>query len=445
MTSDSRVPRDTRERVHVVVAGHVDHGKSTMIGRLLADSNALPEGKLAHVRRTCERLSRPFEYAFLLDALREEQAQGITIDAARVFFSSDTREYVLFDTPGHTEFLRNMMTGASHATAAFLVVDVEEGIRESSRRHACVLSMLGFRHVVIVVNKMDRAKYDRARFDTVVEECRRALQDFAITPSGFIPISGLNGDNVVHRMEALPWYEGPTVLDAMDAFPTESIEIDRPFRMPVQGVYKFGAHGDQRRIVAGRISSGRLASGDALVFYPSGQYSHVKRIEDDGFVDRGAASAGHACGFTLEDELFVQRGELAVRIGEPTPAVGKILEVTFIWLGRRALALGEELTLRHGPARVRVRVELIRRVVDMANTAFRENEARIQRHEVAECVLRASHDIAVDDQCDTPTAAPFVLVRDYEIEGGGIVRGVFRGEYDSAVRGSPSASATTGA
>ncbi|MEO5588386.1 MAG: GTP-binding protein, partial [Gemmatimonadaceae bacterium] len=199
----------------IVVTGHVDHGKSTIVGRLLVDTRSLPLGKLEAVRANCERNARPFEYAFLLDALKDEQSQGITIDSARVFFKSAKRHYIIIDAPGHIEFLKNMVTGAARAQAALLVIDAHEGIKENSRRHGYLLSMLGIRQIAVIVNKMDLVGFDPKVFDSIRAEFGAFLKQVDIEPSGYIPVSGLHGDNIVDRSKALGWYHGLTVLEAL--------------------------------------------------------------------------------------------------------------------------------------------------------------------------------------------------------------------------------------
>ena len=185
-----------REDMNIVIVGHVDHGKSTLIGRLLADTGTLPQGKLEQVKETCRRNSKPFEYAFLLDALKDERSQGITIDTARSFFKTDKRKYIIIDAPGHIEFLKNMITGASRAEAALLVIDAKEGIRENSRRHGYMLSMLGISQIVVLVNKMDLVDYDKKIYDDIVSEYSEFLNKINITPMMFIPISAMQGDNI---------------------------------------------------------------------------------------------------------------------------------------------------------------------------------------------------------------------------------------------------------
>ena len=200
-----------REQINIVIVGHVDHGKSTVIGRLLADTSSLPEGKLEDVKALCARNAKPFEYAFLLDALKDERAQGITIDSARCFFKTKKRDYIVIDAPGHIEFLKNMVTGAARAEAALLVIAADEGIRENSKRHGYLVSMLGIRQVVVLVNKMDLVGYDRDIYDALSSEYTAFLSKLHVNPISYIPVSARDGENLVTRSEQMPWYEGMRV------------------------------------------------------------------------------------------------------------------------------------------------------------------------------------------------------------------------------------------
>jgi bifunctional enzyme CysN/CysC len=410
------------QRMNIVIVGHVDHGKSTVIGRLLADTHSLPEGKLEQVRAQCELNSKPFEYAFLLDALKDEQAQGITIDAARVFFKSRRRSYLILDAPGHIEFLKNMITGAARAEAALLVIDAAEGVQENSRRHGYMVSLLGVKQLAVVVNKMDLVSWDRAVYDRIVGEYGAFLDQVGIRPAGFIPVSGRGGDNIADRSANLPWYQGPTVLDALDAFRTEPAPVERPFRMPIQDVYKFTKQGDDRRIVAGTIDSGAIRVGDAVIFYPSGKKSRVRSIEAFNRQVQSRAEAGSAVGFTLQEQIYITRGEIATLEHEPRPQVTTRLRVSLFWLGKEPMVKRKEYLLKLGTARVTFRVEDVLRVMDASTLGTTEQRNAVQRHDVAECVLKLDRAIACDLAEDVPATSRFVIVDDFEIRGGGIVR-----------------------
>jgi len=408
--------------MQIVIGGHVDHGKSTVVGRLLADSGSLPEGKLEQVRALCERTSKPFEYAFLLDALKDEQAQGITIDAARVFFRTARRHYIIIDAPGHIEFLKNLVTGASRAEAALLVIDAREGVQENSRRHGYMMSMLGIRQVAVVVNKMDLAGYDRDHFTGLARDYGEFLGRIGVHPASFIPAAGREGENIVSRSRAMPWYEGPTVLEALDRFESAGPALDRPFRMAVQDVYKFTAQGDDRRIVAGTVETGVVRVGDDLVFYPSGKKGRVRTIEAFHRPQPVEARAGEATGFTLHEQIYVSRGEIVARAAEPRPEVTTRLRVSLFWLGRRPLVKKRDYVLKLGSARVACRLEAVHRVVDASTLDASESREKVERHEVAECSLSLNRAVACDTADALPGTSRFVLVDDYEIQGGGIIR-----------------------
>ncbi|MBI2442249.1 MAG: 50S ribosome-binding GTPase, partial [Lentisphaerae bacterium] len=242
------------EQMSIVMAGHVDHGKSTIIGRLLVETDALPKGKLEAVRALCRRNAKPFEYAFLLDALKDEQAQGITIDTARCFFKTAKRHYVLIDAPGHVEFLKNMITGAARAEAALLVIDAKAGIQENTKRHGYMLSMLGLRQLAVLVNKMDLVEYRQAPFVEIVAKYTQFLELLQIKPVSFIPVSGTEGVNIAAPAAQTAWYKGPTVLEQIDRFQMKKLPEKLPFRFPVQDIYKFTEQGDERRILAGTVA-----------------------------------------------------------------------------------------------------------------------------------------------------------------------------------------------
>ncbi len=409
------------ENMNIVIVGHVDHGKSTVIGRLMADTNSLPDGKLEQVKENCRRTSRPFEYAFLLDALKDEQSQGITIDSARVFFKTEKRHYIIIDAPGHIEFLKNMVTGAARAEAALLVIDAAEGVQENSRRHGYLLAMLGISQIAVLVNKMDLVDYDRETFEKIRKEYSEFLKEIGVDEAVFIPVSGMEGDNVASPMEGMPWYSGQTVLDILDSFEKISPPDDREFRMPVQGVYKFTNFGDSRRIIAGSVETGRLNAGDEVIFYPSGKRSRVKSIERFNADPGVSTGAGWATGFTLEEQIYVIRGEMAARRGEVQPETTTRVRVNLFWLGRDPLVKEKEYLLKLGSSRVPVYLEEIVMVLDASNLDTRQKE-EVERHDVAECILRTTRPLAFDLAEKNAATGRFVLVDNYEIWGGGIIR-----------------------
>jgi bifunctional enzyme CysN/CysC len=427
-------PAEVEARMGIVIVGHVDHGKSTIIGRLLADTGTLPDGKLEQIKDLCARTSKPFEYAFLLDALKDERAQGITIDAARVFFRTPKRRYLILDAPGHVEFLKNMVTGAARAEAALLVLDAGEGIQENTRRHAYLLSMLGVRQIAVVVNKMDLVGCRQDAFDAFARELGAFLATIDMTPAAIIPVIGREGDNLAMRSATMSWYTGPTVLEALDAFRSQGEAVEGPFRMPVQAVFKFTNDGDDRRIVAGTIDSGRVRVGDEVVFHPSGKRTRVKSLEAFNRVASSVAGAGESTGFTLAQQIYVTRGELATLAHEPQPVTATRIRASIFWLGARPLEVGRHYALKLGTARVSVHLEHIERVLDASTLESVTGRTSVVRNEVADCVLKLRQPIAFDRASELAATSRFVLVDNFSISGGGVVREALRATEGQARR-----------
>ncbi|HOO25584.1 MAG TPA: GTP-binding protein, partial [Clostridiales bacterium] len=408
--------------MNIVIVGHVDHGKSTVIGRLLADTNSLPEGKLEAVRELCRRTSKPFEYAFLLDALKDERSQGITIDTARSFFKSEKRKYIIIDAPGHIEFLKNMITGASRADAALLVIDAKEGIQENSRRHGYMLSMLGIKQVAVLVNKLDLINEVKrqAVFEKIVKEYGAFLEQVGLVPTCYIPISATQGINIAKNTNILPWYKGPGVLEALDAFEEVLPPTDLSFRMWVQDVYKFTAQNDDRRIIAGTVSCGCLKVGDELIFLPSGKKTRVKSIEAFNEPTQTFACAGKATGFCMTEQIYVKRGELISIVGDDSPLIGNRFKASVFWLGKEKLSKDKAYKLKIGSAQVGCVLEKVDGVLN-ASTLEGIEQDFVDRHEVASCVFRLDRSVAFDLAGKFQDSVRFVIVDGYEISGGGII------------------------
>ncbi len=418
-----------KEDMNIVIVGHVDHGKSTIIGRLLYDTGALPIGKLEQIKTNCLKNSKPFEYAFLLDALKDEQEQGITIDSARCFFNSSHRKYMIIDAPGHKEFLKNMVTGASIAEAAILVIDANEGIKENSKRHCYMLSILGIRNVTVVINKMDLVDFKQSVFDNIVSEYTSFLNKIDVNPTGFIPVSGYYGDNVVKASENMLWYSGKTILEALDAYPKSKSLRDKPFRMYVQGIYKFTENGDQRIIIAGTIETGTITTDDEVTFLPSEKKSKVSTIEAFNEEEKQTVSAGIATGFTLDEQIYVRRGELATLSHEANCQVSNSIRAKIFWLGNNPLKKHKDYYLKIGTEKVKVRVAAIIKILDLSDLEIK-NSDQIEKFDVAECILEGQKTFAFDLFEDNPQTSRFVIVDDYQISGGGIITQSLPIEYN---------------
>ena len=405
--------RQIRERLPIVIVGHVDHGKSTLVGRLFHDTGSLPEGRLEAIKEMSERRGMPFEWAFLTDALQGERDQGVTIDTSHVWFKTAKRDYVLIDAPGHKEFLRNMVTGAAQADAALLLIDAAEGVREQSRRHGYLLHLLGVSQVIVVVNKIDRVGYDRARIAEIETDYTRYLSELGVIPRFVIPISARDGDNMVERSQHTPWYDGPTIVEALDHFEPAAAPPDLPLRIPVQDVYKF----DDRRIIAGRIEAGILRPGDEVLFSPSNKTARVETLETWNGPSPIEATAGDSVGVTLDEQLFVERGDVISHI-ERAPVESDVFRARLFWLPREAMKVGDRYTLKLHTSEVPVTVQSIEKVID-STSLDSESAAQVPQNGVAEVVLRTDRLLALDSYGTCPTTGRFVLVHDYRIVGGG--------------------------
>ncbi|MGB8275903.1 MAG: adenylyl-sulfate kinase [Alphaproteobacteria bacterium] len=400
----------------IVIVGHVDHGKSTLVGRLFHDTGSLPEGKLEAIQAMCTRRGMPFEWAFLMDALKSERDQGITIDTAQIWFNTDKRKYVLIDAPGHKEFLKNMVSGAASADAAILVIDALEGVREQSRRHGYLLHLLGVRQVTVAVNKMDLVGYAADRFESVAGEIRAYLGEIGVTPTHVIPVSAREGDGIVYRSAHMPWYTGPSLVEALDGFAAPISPVDLPLRFPVQDVYKF----DERRIIAGRIETGQIRVGDTLLFSPANKTARVVSIEEWNVpVPTIVAGPGRSVGVTLDEQIFVERGAVASHPDNP-PIETNVFRARLFWLGRKALKPGNRYTLKLATARHLVEVQEIEKVIDTTDLSS-GLASEVPRSAVAEVVLRSRGMMALDEFSNSPRTGRFVLIEDYDIVGGGIV------------------------
>src|SRR3954451_11656904 len=417
----------TRPQVRIVIVGHVDHGKSTLVGRLLHETGSLPDGKLDMLKAVSARRGMPFEWSFLLDALQTERDQGITIDTTQIRFRTNSRDIVLIDAPGHAEFLRNMITGASQADGAVLIIDALEGVRDQTRRHGYLLHLLGIRQVAVVVNKMDRVDFSAARFREISAEISAHLSGLGVTPSAVIPVSARDGDGVAAHTQRIAWYRGPTVVEALDALeparPAETLAL----RLPVQAIYKF----DDRRIVAGRIESGSLSSGDEIVVMPAGKIAKIKSVESWPVtpVD-GSHGAGRSVGITLDRELFIERGDVIAHAGA-TPRDTRRIRARIFWLHDKPLAKGDQILIRLGTRESRAHVVAIEKAVDPGELSNAETKS-IARNHVGEIDISLAQPVAADPYSDNPRTGRLVIEVNGRIAGGGLVLSV-----NSGARGVP--------
>jgi bifunctional enzyme CysN/CysC len=424
MITASVIPR-AQEHLNIVIVGHVDHGKSTLLGRLYADTGSLPDGKLDKVRDICRRQGKEFEYAFLFDAFLEEQEQGITIDTARTFFKWEGRHYIIIDAPGHKEFLKNMVSGAARAEAALLVIDAYEGVKEQSKKHGYLLSLLGIRQVAVIVNKMDLVGYRLDVYERIEKEYRAFLARLRVTPGRFVPVSAKLGDNIAKPSAQMSWYSGPTVLETLGLFRKETARDRQPLRFPVQDVYKF----DARRVIAGRIATGKVRVGDRLIFSPSNKTAMVKTIEAFNVEPVPTeATAGQSTGITLDEQTFIMRGEIAAH-EDSVPLVSTTFRCNLFWMGKRPLETGKKYLLRLATREVECEVSTIHRIIDTTDLDARETKTAVGKNEVAELTIRTKAPIAFDLYGDFEATGRFVLVDQYDVAGGGILTEAVKDEH----------------
>lgn len=410
---------DVASRMNVVFVGHVDHGKSTTIGRLCYDTGTLSPDKMAEVERVSRELGRPTEFAFVMDHLEEERTGGLTIDTAQMFFRSASRHYVIIDAPGHKEFLKNMITGATQAEAALLVIDAAEGLREQSRRHAFLLSMFNVRSIVVVLNKMDLTGYSKARFEAVCGQMVEFLAALGLEPAFVVPISAAYGDNVVHRSNRMPWYDGPTVLEALDALEKRAAPIDRPLRFPIQDVYRI----DERNIIVGRVEAGTVRQGDTACVLPTGQSVQVLSVEELGRT-RFDAQAGESVGLTLEPSSGLRRGQV---LCDPydQPQCAARWGCSLFCMTDREVRRGEPLLVRLATQERPARVVQIMERIDASTLKVLEHDAALLAHaEVGKVILEADPPLIAEPFAATPEMGRFVLEMAEDVVGAGTVIGV---------------------
>ena len=391
--------------LRLVTAGSVDDGKSTLIGRLLYDTKQILVDQLEHIEETSKRRGDGYvNLALLTDGLRAEREQGITIDVAYRSFVTPRRRFQLADAPGHVQYTRNMVTGASTADVAIILLDARKGVVEQTRRHAYIAAILGIPHVVVAVNKMDLAGFSQERFREIEVDLRTLADRLAIEDEVAIPLSALRGDNVVERSEGMPWYEGPTLLEHL-----ETIEIagDRDLehrRFPVQWVIRpiSDEHHDFRGY-AGQVAGGVWRAGDEVVVLPSGRRTTVAAVEPE------VAVPGMSVKLQLEDDLDVSRGDM---LADPdaAPTVARELEATVCWMAEKPLEPRTRLAIKQTTRTARAIVDELVSVVDMHTLEDRPSPERLELNDIAKVRLRLSEPLAVDAYADNRTTGAFILI-----------------------------------
>jgi sulfate adenylyltransferase large subunit len=404
------------DTLKIVIVGMVDHGKSTFTGRLLYETGSLPDAKLEEIKKASQELGKEIEFAFLLDHLQEEREQEMTIDTAQIFFRTNKRRYVIIDAPGHVEFIKNMITGAAQADAAVLIVDASKGVEVQTKRHAVILGMLGINKVIVVINKMDLATYDKQKYDSLKKEVLAFLNTINITPEHVIPISAKKGDFVAEYTENMPWYEGPSVLDALDLLEGQQQDYEKPMVYPVQDTYYFG-----ERLLVGRVESGKLTKNDEIVVLPANKKTTVADIKVFE-KEKDAATAGECIALTLTDLFPMERGNIIAH-EQTRPFVTNSFHATIFWLAGSSTK-GEQLTLKCTTQETLCGIDSIMARYDSSTMNMILGE-ELKETEVGEVVIKTEKPLCVTHFTDVPELGRFVIVKGKDVVAGGIVTKAF--------------------
>ncbi|MEM3370372.1 MAG: GTP-binding protein [Candidatus Woesearchaeota archaeon] len=401
--------------INMVIVGHVDHGKSTLIGRLLFDTNSIPEDKLKELKRNCSELGQEMEFAFIADSLKEEIEYQFTMDTTQVFFKTKNRKYTIIDAPGHKELIKNMITGASQAEAGILIIDAKEGVKEQTKRHAYLLNFLGISQIIVVINKMDLVNYDKKRFEEVKSEILKFLNNITITPMSIIPITARDGDNIVRKSENMPWYDGNTLAEALDSFILPKKESNPSVRMVVQDVYDI----DNQQIIVGRLESGRLKVGDNVIIVPYNTETRVSQIHSF-LKQKYEVNSGESVGISIEPKTKIDRG--CVICNGAMPIISKEVTATIFWISETSLNLNEKILLRLGPQKTDCSITEIYEKIDSADLhIIKDDNSKINFLEICKVKISTSSPLIFDKFEEVQPMGRFVLVLNNKICGGGII------------------------
>lgn len=407
---------EQKDLLRFLTAGSVDDGKSTLIGRLLFDSKKLYEDQLDALERDSKRVGNAGEhidYALLLDGLKAEREQGITIDVAYRYFSTNNRKFIIADTPGHEQYTRNMITGGSTANLAIILVDARTGVITQTKRHSYLVSLLGIKHVVLAVNKMDLVDFSKEVFDKIVNDYKSFVEPLNIPDIQCIPLSALEGDNVVEKSDRTPWYEGTSLLEYLETVHIGNDHNLKDFRYPVQYVLRPNL---DFRGFCGKVSSGVIHKGDEVMALPSGKKSHVKSIVTyEGEIDY--AFPPMSVTITLEDEIDVSRGEMLVH-PDNVPMIGRNFEAMLVWMDEEKMDMEKSFFLKHTTNTSRTRIDSIEYKVDIntmehlsvENGRLTKEDVPMQLNQIAKVVLTSSKELFFDSYSDNKATGAFILI-----------------------------------
>ena len=397
------------DKINLVIVGHVDHGKSTLIGRILYDTNSLPVGKVEEIKKTCSSLGRKFEFAYLVDALEEERKEERTIDTTQTFFKTKVRDYVIIDVPGHKEFLKNMITGATQADAAILIVDVTRGLEEQTKRHAFLLKLMGLEHIVVVINKMDIVDYEKEKFEEVRKEVVDYLGKIGMEVDSILPISAYFGDNVMKKGK-LKWYRSFTLIEKLDSIKVERFRM-RDLRVPIQDVYQV----NNKKIFAGIVLSGIIREADTVTIFPSGKKRKVRELLV-GFRRRKVARTLDNIGVRFSKNTGIKRGDVICKGSKPI--ITRKIEAVVFCLD--SIQTNQNFSFHCMTQERKCKVKILKKF-DL-NTLKTRATRSLKAGEIGEVEISLSGKVVLENFYKLRELGRFVLKREGSIVAGGIYR-----------------------
>lgn len=409
----------TDNKVKIVFVGHVDHGKSTLIGRLLYNTHSIAEDKIKDLEKiTPDGLK--LDFSFLMDHFEEERKQGITIDTAQIFFKTSKRDYVIIDAPGHVEFVVNMITGAAESDAAVLIVDASEGIQEQTKRHAYILSMLGINQVIVAVNKIDLINYSEEIYNTIITNMTDFLSEINISNVSSVPISATDGDNITERSQKTKWFKGKTFIELLDSIPESTYENNQHVVLPIQDVYNINVQGKNKRISVGRIEAGTILEKQDICVLPSKERAHIKSIEKYND-NKAQAQFGECIGITTDKPLFIERGNVICAINSDLKVVSRF-QASLIWMNAEKVNVSDKLILRCSTQEVGCNISGIFKKINSSTLEKLEDDlTSLNKLEVGEVEIQTKKPIVISTINNVRALGRFVLLRENSIVGGGII------------------------
>ena len=405
---------NTQDTLRVIIVGHVDHGKSTLIGKLLNDLDQIQEEKVNEIKKICKTRGIKFEWAFLLDALKTERDQGITIDTTQIFFKSKKRNYIFIDAPGHKEFLKNMITGATSAQLSILIIDASEGIKEQTTKHVYLLSLLGLRNVIVVINKMDLIEFDKVKFNRIRLQIIKYLDLIKINVLSVIPISAWSGENIVKK-KTLSWYSGFTLIETLDKFNEEFQVFDKPLRFIVQDVYKI----DDKRILVGKVESGKIQKKTQYLISPSNTKITIKSFQIWPNNDRNFFVTGECIGVELDEKIFVEKGNIISDITKSPSLVNKF-EARIFWFSNERLRINKKYKIKINTTDYEIEFVKIKRVINVEDLSTKKIDD-VKKSNIADVIIISESIICVDIFTSNSQTGSFSIINQFEVVGGGII------------------------